>query len=227
MRILMIEDDVTLCEMVAVHLKNAGYQVDFCHDGEDSRYYISQNAYDLILLDRMLPKIEGSVLLREFRAGGLATPVLMVTALNELGDKVDGLDAGADDYLVKPFAIEELLARVRALSRRPQAITTQQLLTCGDLSLDPVLQKLSGTLGSCELSKKESELLELFFKNPKQILPRELIFARVWGPDSFVDETNLDSYIHFVRRRLKAVGKQVQITTVRSVGYRLDCGGKV
>ncbi|MCI8623480.1 MAG: response regulator transcription factor [Provencibacterium sp.] len=222
MRILMVEDNEELCEAVSFQLKKEGYTVDVCHDGDDGLHWAKQQAHDLILLDRMLPRMDGLELLGRIRSQGIVTPVLMVTALDGIGDRVDGLDAGADDYLVKPFAIEELLARIRAMGRRPRGWESGSVLHYGDVEFDPMEKVLRGALDSCSLSKRESDLFEVFFKNPAQTLPRSVLLYHVWGPDAGVEEGNLDNYIHFLRRRLKAVGSGLQIKTVRGVGYRLE-----
>lgn len=222
MRILMIEDDKALCAAVELRLKKEGYTVDLAHTGEDGLHFALQNAYDLVLLDRMLPEGDGLSVVTRQRREGLSTPVLMMTALDGISDRVDGLDAGADDYLPKPFATEELLARIRALSRRPVQWESTQRLTRGDLELDTELCALRGPRGSCSLSKRETQLFLLFLRNLGQVMTRELLLARVWGPDAPVEEGNLDNYIHFLRRRLGAVGSGMRLTTLRGVGYRLE-----
>ena len=215
MRILMVEDDQALCAAVDIHLRQQGYTVDYAHTGEDGLHFALQNAYDLILMDRMLPELDGLEAVRTLRSRGFSTPVLMLTALDGVPDRVDGLDAGADDYLAKPFAAEELLARIRALSRRPRQWESTSRLSAGDLVLDTELAALRGPAGACSLSRREKQLLELFLRNAGQTLTRELLLSRVWGPDAPVEDGNLDNYIHFLRRRLP---------TVRSVGYRLEVG---
>lgn len=222
MRILMVEDDVDLCGAVDIHLKREGHTVDFAHDGEDGLHFALQNAYDLILLDRMLPGLDGVSLVARLRREGFTTPVLMMTAMNGISDRVDGLDAGADDYLPKPFATEELLARIRALSRRPVQWESTRRLTVGDAELDTELCALRGPKAACTLSKREGQLLELFFRNKGQTMTRDLLLARVWGPDAPVEDGNLDNYIHFLRRRLSSTGSALKIITARGVGYRLD-----
>ncbi|MFV0350685.1 MAG: response regulator transcription factor [Oscillospiraceae bacterium] len=222
MRLLMVEDDRNLSDAVAMQLRKAGYEVDTCFDGEEGLFYIQQSVYDLILLDRMLPQLDGVALLAKIRSMGNSTPVLMLTALGGIKDRVEGLDAGADDYLAKPFDIRELLARVRALTRRPTAIMAAEDLQYGDLLLDPLALLLQGEKGRCTLSKKEAELLGFLIKSNGQTLSRTLLFGRVWGPDADVEEASLDTYAHFVRRRLSAVSKRVTLVTVRGVGYRLQ-----
>ena len=222
MRILMIEDDRELCEACAPQLRAAGFETDFCHDGEEALYYLRQPLYDLCVLDRMLPGADGLSLLAAARAEGVRTPVLMLTAMGRVGDRVDGLDAGADDYLTKPFDMRELLARVRALARRPGALAAPDLLCYADLSLDRGSLALRGDKGGCVLSKKEAEVLAALLQSGGRTLSRALLFGRVWGADTEVEEASLDSYIHFVRRRLAAVSERVRVATVRGVGYRLE-----
>ena len=220
----MVEGDQALCAAVDIHLRQQGYTVDYAHTGEDGLHFALQNAYDLILMDRMLPELDGLEAVRTLRSRGFSTPVLMLTALDGVPDRVDGLDAGADDYLAKPFAAEELLARIRALSRRPRQWESTSRLSAGDLELDTELAALLRPAGACSLSRREKQLLELFLRNAGQTLTRELLLSRVWGPDAPVEDGNLDNYIHFLRRRLRAVGSAVRLATVRSVGYRLEVG---
>ncbi len=222
MRILLVEDDKHLLETLAYQLAAAGFDTDACDNGEDALYYIEENIHDLILLDRMIPLIDGVALLKKIRSAGNKTPVILLTALGELHDKITGLDSGADDYLVKPFAFEELLARIRSVCRRPRAWQDIKTLTFGDLSYSPDENRLTGPLGSCTLSKKEGSLLSVFLQNPSQTLPRATLLSKVWGLDTDVEEGNLDNYMHFVRRRLKSVSKCVSIKTVRGIGYHLE-----
>ena len=220
----MVEGDQALCAAVDIHLRQQGYTVDYAHTGEDGLHFALQNAYDLILMDRMLPELDGLEAVRTLRSRGFSTPVLMLTALDGVPDRVDGLDAGADDYPAKPFAAEELLARIRALSRRPRQWESTSRLSAGDLELDTELAALLRPAGACSLSRREKQLLELYLRNAGQTLTRELLLSRVWGPDAPVEDGNLDNYIHFLRRRLRAVGSAVRLATVRSVGYRLEVG---
>lgn len=222
MRILVIEDDKDLCEAVGYQLEKEGYRVDICHNGEDALYFALQQSHDIMILDRMLPGIDGLTILQAVRRKGIATPVIMVTAMNGINDRIDGLDTGADDYLVKPFAMEELLARIRALARRPQAIQDTNKLTFGNTTLELGKQILKGDRETCSLSKKETDLMEFFMRNKTQILSRDAILSHVWGPNSFVEDGNIDNYIHFLRRRLKTIQSTLQIKTIHSVGYRLE-----
>ena len=203
MRILLIEDDRALCTALLPALQAAGYTVDVC------------------VLDRMLPGLDGLSLLRAARAKGCTTPVLMLTALSGINDRVDGLDAGADDYLGKPFDTRELLARLRALTRRP-GTTAESAIRCGDVTLDAAQLTLSGPKAAAALTKREADLLEVLLRTPGQLQTRAVLLARVWGPLAEVEDANLDCYIHFVRRRLKAVGSAVTITTVRGSGYKAE-----
>ena len=194
MRILLIEDDRALCTALLPALQAAGYTVDTCHDGADGKALLCGGAYDVCVLDRMLPGLDGLSLLRAARAKGCTTPVLMLTALSGINDRVDGLDAGADDYLGKPFDTRELLAQLT----------------------------LSGPKAAAALTKREADLLEVLLRTPGQLQTRAVLLARVWGPLAEVEDANLDCYIHFVRRRLKAVGSAVTITTVRGSGYKAE-----
>lgn len=222
MRILLVEDDKNLLEMLALQLKSAGFSVDTCENGEDALYYIKESMHDLILLDRMIPYMDGVTLLKKIRSLGNQTPVILLTALGELQDKITGLDSGADDYLVKPFAFEELLARIRSISRRPRQWQPQEAISFGDVTWYPAKSLLSGPNGECTLSKKEGALLSVFLKNPSQTLPRAMLLLKVWGIDADVEEGNLDNYMHFIRRRLKTVSSRVSIKTVRGIGYHLE-----
>lgn len=222
MRILLVEDDKKLNESLAFQLKKEGFLVDACLDGEEALYYIEENIHDLILLDRMLPCLSGTEILERMRQAHNETPVILITALGSLDDKVTGLDSGADDYLVKPFAFEELMARIRCITRRPRRMTQDGQLTLGDLTYCLGENMLTGPDGSCSMSKREGTLLETFLRNSGQTLSRSLLLTRVWGMDSDVEEGNLDNYIHFLRRRLKAVGSAVCLKTVRGIGYRME-----
>ncbi len=222
MRILLVEDDRKLSFTLSFQLENEGFLVDTCEDGEEALYYIEQKGHDLVLLDRMLPSMDGITVLQTIRKKGIFTPVIILTALGELQDKLTGFDTGADDYLVKPFAFEELLARIKSILRRPGKWESCEELTFDDISFQVEEKILTGTAGSCTLSKTESRLLELFIRNQGQVLPRTLLLLKVWGYDTEVEDGNLDNYIHFLRRRIKSVGSKSLICTVRGIGYRLE-----
>ena len=221
MRILLVEDDKNFCETLAFQLQQEHHQVNVCQDGRDGLDLLLQDAYDLALLDRMLPTMNGLLVLKKARERGVTTPVILITALGELYDRIEGLDCGADDYLVKPFAYEELAARIRSLGRRSGASMNQALELC-DISYDSSLRQLSGPAGSLLLSGREARLLELFLQNPGQVLRRMTLLSRVWGADAPVEEGNLDTYIHFVRKRLAQAGSRLAIQTVRGIGYLLE-----
>lgn len=221
MKILIIEDDKDLCALVSLALTQAGYETEVCHTGSDGLFFARNQAYDAIILDRMLPEIDGITVLDSLRRNHIHTPIILATALDGLHDRIEGLDKGADDYLVKPFAVEELMARIRAVTRRPAGLQTSSCLTAFGLRLDPSSHQLDYN-GTClTLSKKESALLGYFMKNSGQTLPRSMILSYVWGSSSDVEEGNLDNYIHFLRRRLNAVGSSLTLKTIRGVGYSM------
>lgn len=222
MRILLVEDDEKLNHSLAFQLEKEGFLVDSCCDGEDALYYIEQNIHDLILLDRMLPHMSGTEILTRIRKAQNQTPVILITALGTLDDKVTGLDLGADDYLVKPFAFEELMARIRCVTRRPRKLELSEQLSFEDITYRLDENTLTGTAGSCSMSKREGALLEAFLRSPGQTLSRTLLLTKVWGMDTDVEDGNLDNYIHFLRRRLKAVGSSARIQTIRGIGYRIE-----
>ena len=223
MNILMIEDDKELCDAVSFRLEQEGFSITACHDGEEGLYYMQESPFDLVILDRMLPHMNGFEVLKEARTRQIRTPILMLTALGELDDRLTGLNGGADDYMVKPFAFEELLARIRCLLRRPAVYQDSvKSISLGDVSFVPETRTLSSWEKTCTLSSREGELMEVFLRNPGQTLPRQLLISRVWGLEADVEEGNLDNYIHFLRRRLKTVESTLQIRTVRGVGYQLE-----
>lgn len=224
MRLLLIEDDESLCLSLSYQLRQDGFALETCHDGEEGLLWARQQGYDLILLDRMLPGMDGLTLLRQLRREGIHTPVIFLTALGQLGDKTGGLDAGADDYIVKPFAYDELLARIRCVLRRPAVLSGGDLLRYGDVTYDPGSLTLRRGTASTALSKRLGDLLELFLRNPGQTLPRQTILLRVWGMETEVEDGNLDNYTYFLRRSLRKVGSTLRLTTVRGIGYRLEEG---
>ncbi len=224
MRLLLIEDDESLCLSLSYQLRQDGFAPETCHDGEEGLLWARQQGYDLILLDRMLPGMDGLTLLRQLRREGIHTPVIFLTALGQLSDKTGGLDAGADDYIVKPFAYDELLARIRCVLRRPAVLSGGDLLRYGDVTYDPGSLTLRRGTASTALSKRLGDLLELFLRNPGQTLPRQTILLRVWGMETEVEDGNLDNYTYFLRRCLRKVGSTLRLTTVRGIGYRLEEG---
>ena len=226
MRILIIEDDQDLCRFIALTLEQSGYATDNRHTGNDGLFYAQNHPYDAIILDRMLPGLDGLFVLSSLRRQGIRTPIILATALDGLHDRVNGLDAGADDYLVKPFAVEELMARIRAVTRRPGNLQISPSITALGLTLTPGSRRLDFGDMSLTLSKKEAALLEFFLKNPGQTLPRPRILSYVWGLSSEVEDGNLDNYIYFLRRRLKSLDAPIKLTTVHGIGYRLEEKGQ-
>ena len=221
MRILIVEDNKPQLELLIKLLEEEGFEVSGCADGAAGLYELDTGAYDLAVLDRMLPELDGVTLLRRHREAGGYTPVIMLTALSSLGDRVTGLDAGADDYLAKPFAPEELLARIRALLRRPSAVKSTGFRQ-GDVELFRQKGILKGPAGECTVSGREAALLYLFLSNPGTVLSRETILMRIWGQDSEVEERNIDNFVYLIRRRLTNVGSRIAIRTVRGCGYRAE-----
>ena len=226
MRILMIEDDKDLCTIVSEQLSKNGYTTDICNNGDEAMFYAMKKTHDIIILDRMLPEKDGLTILKEIRKNNVTTPVIMVTAMNTIEHRIEGLDTGADDYLVKPFAMEELFARIRALIRRPTKIISCDTLNFSNITLNINESKLISDNASCDLSKRETDLLSFFIKNKNQVLTREIILTRVWGADSSVTDSNLDNFISFLRKRLKLVNSNATLKTVRAVGYRLEESSK-
>lgn len=222
MKILIIEDDKELADIMKLRLEKADFAVDICLDGAEGLYYMQENIYDLVILDRMLPSMSGTEVLKKARSSHISTPVIFLSALGELNDKITGLNCGADDYMIKPFAFEELLARIHSIMRRPGKWGDLGLLRLGDISFDPESGHLCNGEKECTLSRRESSLLEVFLRNPGQILPRPLLLSRVWGMESDVEDGNLDNYIHFLRRRLKSVNSTLNLKNIRGVGYQLE-----
>lgn len=222
MRVLLVEDDRLLAESLKFQMEKEGLTLDVCYTGDDGLHYMTETDYDLVLLDRLLPGMDGLALLRQARGRGSDTPVILLTALGELADKIDGLDAGADDYIVKPFEFGELMARIRSVSRRPRGFGRAEGVEAGDMELLPLEKRLRGPGGECVLSRREAELMEMLMRSPGALLTRQIMLGKVWGPDADVEEGNLDNYIHFLRRRLRAVRSRCRIATVRGVGYRLE-----
>ncbi len=224
MRILLVEDDKNLAEAIADHLKKEGHLTDRCPDGEQALLFAlhGEYPYDVILLDRMLPVIDGLTVLKAIRQKRIWTPVLMITGLSQLEDKVDGLDCGADDYLVKPFHMKELSARIRALVRRPAGMADTSEISVYGLTLDVERRRLTCKTHAVSLTGKESELMQVLMKDPERTHGREELLWKVWGGSSEVEAGNVDNYIHFLRKRLKSLGCAAKIRTVYSVGYRLE-----
>lgn len=215
MKLLLIEDEQRLVEALSYLLKKNGYATDAATDGETGVEMALTGVYDVIILDRMLPKLDGISLLQEFRHRGFDTPVLFLTAKDTLKDRVEGLDAGADDYLIKPFSTEELLARLRALARRKNKELINATISIPGMVFDPLRGEVSKENKIIQLSVKESLLLELLMCNQGQVITKERIFEKIWGYYSGADIANVDLYIHYIRKKLNTTA----IKTVRGVGY--------
>ena len=225
MRILIVEDERRLAGTLSELLRRQGYTADICYDGRSGLDHAASGIYDLILLDAMLPGLDGFSLLRQLRGGGSTVPVLMLTARSDVADRVKGLDSGADYYLTKPFEPAELLACVRSLLRRGEGgLRTDDALTYEDLRLEPGTFLLSCGSRSLRLSRKEYDLMEFFMRNRRQILTKDQILERVWGYDSEAEDNNVEVYVSFLRRKLAHLHSAVKIRTVRLVGYVLEAG---
>jgi two-component system, OmpR family, response regulator MprA len=221
MKILVVDDERAVRESLRRALELEGYEIDLAEDGEDALRRLNSNTEpDAMILDVLMPGVDGLEVCRRLRSEGSRLPVLMLTARVEVEDRVEGLDAGADDYLTKPFALEELKARLRALLRRT-ANGTGETLRFADLELHPGTREVKRGGEAIELTRTEFSLLELFLRNPRQVLTRSIIFERVWGYDFGYASNSLDVYIGYLRRKTEAGGKPRLIHTVRGVGYAL------
>lgn len=225
MRILLIEDEERLADALSYMLRKNRYGVDLAFDGESGQAMAETGVYDLIILDRMLPYKEGVAVLKDLRLKNIRTPVLLLTAKDSITNRVEGLDAGADDYLVKPFAMDELLARIRALARRPQELHQEGNLEFGGILLNPLSCEVLLGNQTIKLTHKETLLLELLMRYPGQIFSKEKILDNVWGMDSEVESNNVEIYIHYLRKKLDCT--TVHIMTVRGIGYCLKEGADV
>jgi DNA-binding response OmpR family regulator len=221
MKVLLVEDERYLAEAVAQILRKNNYDVDLAFDGEEGLAAAVSGVYDVILLDIMLPRRDGIAILRELRAEGVAAPVIMLTALGEIEDRVKGLDSGADDYLPKPFKTEELMARIRAVMRRRGDLLPDGVLSFGDIEYDPNTLVLSCADRSFDLTKKEGNLLEYLMTNRGQTLSPDSIIEKVWGWDSDAEDNHVQVYISFLRKKLAGLGSSARIKTIRNVGYTL------
>lgn len=220
MRILVVDDEPAVRDAVQRALKLESYQVETASDGAEALKALAIASPDLMILDLLMPRVDGLEVCRRLRAAGDSTPVLMLTARDSVANRVEGLDAGADDYLVKPFALDELLARVRALLRRSSP-EGQQVLKFSDLSMDTTSREVKRGNRSIELTRTEFLLLELFLNNPRRVLTREIILDRVWGFDFGPESNSLEVYIGYLRKKMESDGEPRLIHTIRGVGYVL------
>ena len=224
MRILIVEDEFNLADVVASRLRKEKYSVDVSSNGEDGLDNALTNIYDLIILDIMLPKMNGIEILKEIKKSKIDAKVIMLTAKSLIEDKLEGFDTGANDYVTKPFHIEELVARVNSWLRSENKSMKKDYIEIGDLKLDKSSSKLicTKTNESIEIIYKEFLLLEYLMQNVNKILSREQIYEKVWGMDSEAESNNLEAYVSFVRKKIKAVGSNASIKALRGLGYRLE-----
>ena len=223
MKILVVEDELRLAEALQQIMQEQKYQVDVANDGNDGLDYALYGDYDVIVLDVMLPGKDGFEVVRALRAAKVQTPVIMLTARDDVRDKIRGLDKGADDYMTKPFVPEELLARIRALSRRQGEVLLEEI-SMEDLTLSLSTNDLLCGAKSIHLAFKEFEIMKILLSNQKTIVSKEMLISKVWGDDSDAEDNNVEAYISFLRKKLSFLGSRVQISTIRKVGYRLESG---
>lgn len=224
MRILIVEDEYNLADVISSKLKKEKYTVDIITDGEEGLYHALTDIYDLIILDVMLPNKNGFEILKALRENQIKSKVIMLTARSSLEDKLDGFDRGANDYLTKPFHIDELIARVNVQLKNQDNLEKKEVLEFDDLELNLATSVLNckTTKNHIELVCKEFQLLEYFMNNPNQILSKEQIYDKVWGIDNEILSNNLEAYLSFLRKKLKAIGSNVNIKSSRGLGYKLE-----
>ncbi len=223
MRLLVVEDEYRLSELISSRLKKEKYTVDVSLDGEEGLYNVLTDIYDLIILDIMLPKVEGIEILKNIRKNNIKAKVIMLTAKSELDDKLLGFENGVDNYITKPFHIDELVARINVQLRKTNNITNNTI-EYGDIKLD--LKKCNlinkNTNDEINIINKEFQLLEYFLNNPNQVLSKELIYDKVWGMENDIMSNNLEAYLSFIRKKLKLIDSKVNIKSVRNLGYKME-----
>lgn len=224
MRLLLADDEKDLVEALSTILRHNNYSVDAVYTGTDALDYLQADNYDAAILDVMMPGMDGFAVLRALRAGGSDIPVLMLTARAEVDDRVEGLDSGADDYLTKPFAAKELLARIRVMTRRHASDCVDNQLAYGNITLDRAAFLLTGPQGSCRLAGREFQMLELLLLNPAHPISAERFMEKVWGYDAETEMNVVWVYISYLRKRLAAVGANLRISSARGAGYLLEVG---
>ncbi len=222
MKILIVEDEIQLADALCELLKRNMYSADVCYNGIDGLDNALTGVYDCIILDIMLPGMNGLDVLRHMRNEKINTPVLLLTARSEVNDKINGLDCGADDYLTKPFVTGELLARIRALTRRKGEIVDENRLQFNGLLLNKNTCSISCGENDVKLSLKEYNVMEMLIANPGQILPKERIIEKIWGSESDVEYNNIEVYISFLRKKIASISANVQIKTARGIGYFIE-----
>lgn len=222
MNLLLVEDEIQLSDALSQILTNNNYNVDTVFDGEDGLNYGLTGIYDVIVLDIMLPKLNGIDILKKLRQNKISTPIILLTAKNSIEDKIVGLDSGADDYLPKPFSPEELLARLRAITRRNGNFINENILEYQDIILNLSSYEISCKENSIILTSKEFDIIKYFIQRPKIIVNKDDLISKIWGFDSDVEYNNVEVYISFLRKKLAYITSSVKITTIRKVGYRLE-----
>lgn len=222
MRILLAEDERSLSRAAIALLEKNNYSADAVYDGQEALEYLESGNYDALILDLMMPKMDGITVLRTLRERGNPIPVLILTAKSEVDDKVLGLDTGANDYLTKPFSTQELMARIRAMTRSQSGGQVTSRLTFGNITLDQATFELSSPTGSFRLANKEFQMMELLMRNPRQLIPTERFLERIWGYDSDVELSVVWVYISYLRKKLSALRANIQIKVTRNAGYSLE-----
>ena len=220
MRILLAEDEVSLARAVSKILEKSNYRVDTVHNGQDALYYLENGEFDLVILDIMMPKMDGITFLQRLRRQGNNIPVLILTAKSEIDDKVLGLDSGANDYMTKPFDAKELLARILVLTRGPHLADSK--LHFGNISLDRATFSLSSPTGSFRLANKEFQMMEILMSNPRNLISSERFMEKIWGYESGIEMNVVWVYISYLRKKLTALGADIQIKSSRNAGYSLE-----
>ncbi len=223
MRLLLAEDEKEMSNAICAVLKHEHFSVDAVYDGEAALDYLETGEYDGAILDIMMPKMDGITVLKKLRAGGITTPVIMLTAKSQLDDKIEGLDAGADDYLTKPFAMKELIARIRSITRRTGG-GTDNVLTFSDITLSRSTFYLKSTAGEERLANKEFQMLEMLMEHPGQVISADQFMGRIWGYDSDTEANVVWVYISNLRKKLKKLGSTVNIKAARGLGYSIETG---
>lgn len=221
MRVLLAEDERSLSRALTALLEKNNWSVDAVYDGLEALAYLEAGQYDAVILDIMMPGADGMTVLRRLRQSGSAVPVLLLTAKSEVSDKVDGLDAGANDYLTKPFSTRELMARLRAITRTGSAQTTS-CLSLGNITLDQTTFELASPTGSFRLANREYQMMELLLRNPRQLISTERFLEKIWGYDSDVEQNVVWVYISYLRKKLTALNANVHIRVARNAGYSLE-----
>lgn len=221
MRLLLAEDERELARALSAILQHNHYSVDVVYDGRDALDYLETGLYDGAILDIMMPKMDGISVVKEIRKRGNSVPILLLTAKSEVDDRVEGLDAGADDYMTKPFATKELVARIRAMTRR-QTVRTDTILTFGNLKLNRADFTLSTSTGSFRLGNKEFQIMEMLMMNPGQLISTEQFMSKIWGYDSNTEMNVVWVYLSYLRKKMSTINANVRIKANRSIGYLLE-----